>query len=231
MSSRSSERIDLKSKYPDGMARAEKLLISQYSNSQNLKRYINCFISVFNDIFLACKQVATERYLDYAVGAQLDVIGTIVGQPRQLSESKPLGYFGYYDNPQAADPSIGSDKDATIGGTLKGDLDKDSSDFILVDEDYVNVIYARILKNSSNCCVEDVLAYVDLVLGRNVDLEIIESEDANAAHLRVHEKMGILDKAMLASLIKQMKVGGVRYTMEDDGGIIDINVDGPSIVR
>ena len=220
----------LTNKYPDGVTRADKLIISQYNLSTNLHKYIECFTIVFNDVLQAAIQVATQRYLDYASGQQLDVIGIIVGQPRQLAGSKPLGYFGYYDNAQAQDPSVGNDYNATIGGILKGDLDKDSAEFILTDDDYINVIKAKILKNSSNCTVDDVIEYVNLIVGRKVDLEIIESETENAAHLRYHEKLSATDKAILSSTIKQMKVGGVRYTMEDNGGIIDINVDGPKII-
>ena len=218
-------------KYPNGVERADSLLISQFNESLNLHKYVECFTIVFNDILQACTQVATERYLDYAVGAQLDVIGTIVGQPRTLSGGKPLGYFGYHDNAQAADPSIGTDEDPIIGGMFKGDMDRDSADFVLTDPAYYNVIRAKILKNSSNCSVDDICTYVDLILGKETDLEIIESETENAAHLRIHEKLSMTSKATLSSLIKQMKVGGVRYTMEDDGGIIDINADGPSILR
>lgn len=221
----------LAAKYPDGVKRADKLILSQYNLSPNLHKYIECFTIVFNDVLQACVQVATERFLDYAVGAQLDVIGVIVGQSRTLSSSKPLGYFGYYENAQAADPSVGTDADPTIGGILKGDLDKDSADFVLTDPTYYNTIKAKILKNSSNCSVEDVIAYVNLILDKKTDLEIIESGTTNAAHLRFHEKLSATSKAILASLIKQMKVGGVRYTMEDNGGIIDINVDGPNIIR
>ena len=222
---------NLTSKYPNGVKRADSLIISQYNSSTNLHKYIECFTVVFNDILQACIEVATQRYLDYAVGMQMDVIGVILGQSRTLSGSKPLGYFGYYDNPQAADPSIGTDADPTIGGILKGDLDKDSADFILTDAAYYNVLKARILKNSSNCCVEDVLEYIDLILGKVTNTEIIESTTENAAHLRIHEKLSISSKAILASLIKQVKVGGVRYTMEDDGGIIDINSEGPNILN
>lgn len=221
---------ELASKYPDGVKRADKIILSQYNLSTNLHKYIECFTIVFNDVLQAAVQVATQRYLDYASGQQLDVIGVIVGQPRQLAGSKPLGYFGYYDNAQAQDPSVGTDFDATVGGILKGDLDKDSADFILTDDDYVNVLKAKILKNSSNCSVDDVIKYVNLIIGRPVNLEIIESEVENAAHLRYHEKLSTIDKAILASLIKQIKVGGVRYTMEDNGGIIEINADGPNVI-
>lgn len=221
----------LKDKYPDALEREREIVLSQYKQSHNLNKYLECFTSVFKDVYQACIEVATQRYLDYAAGTQLDVIGVIVGQPRTLSGGKPLGYFGYYDNPQAEDPSVGTDFDATIGGVLKGDLDKDSADFVLIDPDYYNVLKARILKNSSNCSVEDVLKYVDLLIGRSTNLEIIESETINGAHLRFHEKLSPINKAILASLIKQMKVGGVRYTMEDNGGMIDINSEGPNIIR
>ena len=75
------------------------------------------------------------------------------------------------------------------------------------------------------------LEYIDLILGKVIDTEIIESTTENAAHLRIHEKLSKTSKAILASLIKQMKVGGVRYTMEDDGGIIDINNEGLNILN
>ena len=218
-------------KYPDVQERASRLLISQYRQSENLKQYISDLVAVFEDILQAAKETITLRYIDAAYGAQLDGIGEIVGQPRKLAGSKPLGYFGYYENPQAQSPSIGDDTNPVLGGIFKGDFDPDSSDFILTDPEYIKAIYAKILKNVSNTNVDDVLQYVDLILAEHVDLEMIESDTRNACHLRFHMALSLTQKALVSTLIKAMKVGGVYYTMEDDNGPIDINVDGLTTIR
>lgn len=218
-------------KYPNVKERTNRLLISQYKQSENLKQYIECLTCVFEDILQAARDTITLRYVDAAYGAQLDGVGEIVGQPRRLAGSKPLGYFGYYDNPQAQTPSVGDDTNPVLGGILKGDFDPDSTDFILTDPEYIKAIYAKILKNVSNTNTDDVLEYVDLILAQHVDLEMIESDTKNACHLRFHTTLSLTQKALVSTLIKAMKVGGVYYSMEDDQGEININFDGLSIIR
>lgn len=217
-------------KYPNIQERLDRLLISQYKESTNLRQYISDLLCVFEDIMQAAKEVITLRYIDSSYGAQMDVIGHIVGQARRLAGSKPLGYFGYYENPQSQTPSVGDDTNSLLGGILKGDFDPDSTDFVLTDPEFLKAIYAKILKNVSNTITDDVLQYVDLILAMPVDLEMIESETANAVHLRFHTTLSLTQKALVSTLIKAMKVGGVRYTMEDDQGEIDINFDGIAII-
>ena len=60
---------NLTSKYPNGVKRADILIISQYNSSTNLHKYIECFTIVFNDILQACIEVATQRYLGIASNA------------------------------------------------------------------------------------------------------------------------------------------------------------------
>lgn len=208
--------------YPDFRVRTDNVILVQYRNSPNLKLYISAFVDVLEDLEVAVVDSVQKRYLSDAGSAQLDDIAEIVGAVRTLPFAKPLGYFGYYENPQAAIPSVGDDSNASLGGVLKGDLDPDSGDFILTDTELTRFIKAKVIKNSSFLSVDDVILYIETTFGRSLDIETIEATTRNAAQIVVHEYLGVSEKAMLAAIIKMMKAAGVEYTLSDNSGPISL---------
>lgn len=61
---------------------AEEKLLHQFENSPKLKSLIKSLVSPFQEILDHIQSLHHGRYVDAASGATLDVIGTIVGQPR-----------------------------------------------------------------------------------------------------------------------------------------------------
>jgi len=121
------------------------MLLEQYKNSELLIRYIHSFVKEIDILFCEAKKVQLGRYLDYAEGKQLDVIGEILNVERK---AVILGdYFGFLGHDQAdsfsqidpntgvANPSIGEE---FISGTDSGVLI-----LPLADNLYRNIIKAR----------------------------------------------------------------------------------------
>lgn len=190
------------------------LLLAQYRNSPNLISYIAIFLSELEELEVVFQSIIKGRWLDFAFGEQLDCIAAIVGTSRTIYGAYPIGYFGYYDNAQAYGINV---------GRFMSGYDKESGDLILTDTQLRARIRARIIKTMGNLCIEDVLEYCDLLLGRDLDLETIEG---NASlQLKYHGTLDIYDKALLANVLYDTKVAGVSYSLKDDGGDIAIQIN------
>ena len=71
------------------------LLLNQYDNSPILDQYISAYTCEMNWLFQNIEAVYLGRMLEYAVGANLDVIGIILDEPRTVA--LPTQYFGFKD--------------------------------------------------------------------------------------------------------------------------------------
>lgn len=199
----------------------EDLLLWQYRTSPNLYKYIEAFVSEIDILAKAVEDTINFRYLADAYGYQLDVIGEIVGIGRVFFGANPLGYFGFYDDPQSEVPSIGSVLDLTVGGIYKGSGDKDAGDLVLSDTTYRRAIYAKIIQNGSNCRINHVLTYIDYITGKICNTEI--TEGVCSAHIFIHEDLDQIQRVTVSLLINNLRPAGVSLTVEDNRGVIDVN--------
>ena len=200
--------------------RIQTMLLAQYKDSPNLTAYIGCFMAEVDIISKAIQDSINLRYLADAFGVQLDVIGEIVGISRIFYGAAALGYFGFYDDPQAAVPSIGNAFDSTIGGVYKSVTDRPSADYVMDDGTYKRAIYAKIVKNMTNCCIEDVFLYIDLVLGQVCDTEIVET--SCNVNIFIHENLNQLQRISLSLLISGVRPVGVSMQLRDNHGVIAV---------
>lgn len=192
------------------------MLISQYSQSPNLRKYIQCFLGEFGEVKQAISDAIRYRYLADSFGVMVDDIAYIVGASRIIYGAAALGYFGYYDNPGAY--PAGDDNDPSVGGTLKSDSDKESGDFVRSDPQLKNAIRARIIKIMGNCNIEQLIAYIELVLGRTVDLEIKEGHQK--LEFIIHGKLSVSERVLMAYMVPDFKPAGISATLGDDTGNI-----------
>lgn len=199
---------------------AETKLMMQYSNSPNLVKYMMCIIKQQDELVKAIQDTINLRYLADAFGKQLDVIGEIVGQSRIIAGAAALGYFGFYDEPRSANPSIGDDATPTIGGTYRSDGDRASADFRMNDVQYRQAIYAKILKNDSRCSIDDVLTWIDLIVGYECDTEIVEG--VNTGTIFIHESLSQTNRTTLGLFMAFMKPVGTGLILRDNTGVIAI---------
>ncbi|MBG6243002.1 MAG: DUF2612 domain-containing protein [Candidatus Symbiopectobacterium sp. Dall1.0] len=194
------------------------LLLSQYANSPNIKKYIEILVEEIDKIISVHFDIIKYRQLANAYGVQLDDIAYLVGASRIIFGASPLGYFGYYSNAQAL--GIGDDGNSNIGGFFMGDESEVSGDLVLVDEQLRGAIRARVVKIVSNCNINDILSFCDLLVGRSLDIEITEGEAS--LHLRYHGILNYSDRSLLANIIPEIKTSGVTFTLSDDMGDIEM---------
>lgn len=118
----------------------ECMLLRQYVNSINLKTYISAYVEEFNLLFTELQKVEVCRQLDYAEGAQLDVIGEILRVPRSANFLN--NYFGFQEAEGAE--SFGEAPDpSSVGGVFKSFDDLIYSVTPLNDAQYKRLLYAR----------------------------------------------------------------------------------------
>ena len=95
--------------------------------------------------------------IDKSTGANLDLIGSIVGQSRILVDYYSKNYFGFEGNPKA------EPYDQGVWYSLFSDSGGDSR--VLTDEEYRRAIKARIISNNTNCSRKDYIDILTLLMG------------------------------------------------------------------
>jgi hypothetical protein len=132
-------------------------------------RYVRLFLSEFETLQSELKNLMQLRSIDTAQGAQLDIIGDIVGQPRVLTNTL-LYNFGFDNEAQnevSYTQSYGTLSDPLVGGVWKSVNDPDSGIKPLSDDEYRTLIKIKIIKNTSNGNINDVIYCCQLLLNEN----------------------------------------------------------------
>ena len=125
----------------------ESMLLQQYTNSPNLKEYMNCFLSELDLLFAETERVYLGRFLEYAGTEQLDIIGEIIGQSRAIA--LPNTWFGFTDDGTITIPGIAGFADEATpseGGRLR---DENVASFDVIPLD--NFTYRRALAVKAMC--------------------------------------------------------------------------------
>lgn len=199
---------------------AAKMLMMQYKEAPNLIKYSGCIMMQVDELVKAIEDTINLRYLADAFGQQLDVIGEIVGMARIIPGAAALGYFGFYDETLAARPSIGDVAYPAIGGVYRSEGDRTSTDFRMNDVQYKQAIYAKILKNDSACTVDDVIEWIDLMVGFPVDTEV--TEGTNTGTIFIHADLSQVTRTTLGLFMNYMKPTGTKLTLRDNIGVITL---------
>lgn len=200
-----------------------QMLLTQYKNSPNLRGYVQCILDEFAEVKLAMADTVRYRYLAESFGVMVDDIAYLVGTSRIIYGAASLGFFGFYANPAAL--PAGSDLTPGKGGILRSDADKESGDFVRTDSQLKGAIRGRIIKTVSNCKINDILMYCDLVLGRELPMEI--KEGALKMDFIYHGTLDVSEKVLLAHMLPDIKPCGVSITLADDDGSITLVYSNP----
>lgn len=143
-------------------------LVTQFKESANLIAYIRELLSEANEVEDVNQQLLEERWVDTAVGVQLDILGDIVRQPRAFAFSPTQDYFGFNE-------SIGSGTFSTINDGVGAEfLSLNDTEFVegqFDDDTYRIMIRAKIRKNRTDCTVNDV---IDIVLEGITSANIVQ---------------------------------------------------------
>lgn len=156
-------------------------------------KYLQLLILGQVEIQEALKQVMQLRSIDTAEGEQLDVIGRIVGQERELIDAEMLEYFGFDGYPESQ--SYGDLENTSTGGFYYSLGTPLTGSVLLNDEQYRLFIKAKILKNTTFATPEDFLGFVKFVFGTEIN-NVLAEGDAEFTIL-IGKELNSFERALL----------------------------------
>lgn len=155
----------------DYLEEASKRTTSQFEGRDIFNRYLQLMLSGRVELQKTIKTVLQNRNLDNAQGEQLDVLGEILGQPRQLFDSVIIRYFGFIGATGASPYKSVEDTDRTYGPyksvreTLLGIRE-------LTDTEYRRILKLKIIKNTSDANITAFNDGIKILFGTdNIDYQ------------------------------------------------------------
>ena len=147
----------------DYLEEARSRKTEQFFGKDIFDRYLQLLINQQQELQQVFKDLLQKRSIDEATGVNLDIIGEIVGQPRELISVDLFNFFGFQGALKADsfgdtdNPFVGS-KFYDLGTPLGGNV-------LLDDETYRLFIKAKILKNNTRCTPEEFLQFINTLFG------------------------------------------------------------------
>lgn len=165
-----------------------------FEDSPIFDKYLQLLVRPSVEIQEVLRELMQERSIDTAVGAQLDIIGNIVGQPRELMDTEFIPFFGY-EGAFEAQPYGDTTKPA-IGGYYWDINTSLTGNVLLNDDQYRLFIKAKILKNVTRATPEDVIKFIKFVFGAE-RVQITWDEGAEQALIMVSDDLNLFEIALL----------------------------------
>lgn len=171
----------------------------QFDRSVKLSAVMRGLAGPFGGLQAALLQLSTQRWLDTAVGAQLDGIGNILGRPRQITEVSAYRFFGFVGQPNIGgfgQYRLYSEGLATTGGTSTLD-----------DDAYRLLLRWKIVVDSAGGTAPQIAA----ACGPLFQAERIAVEDIGTARIKVHVAATYAENVFLGNPLKWIRpVAGVK---------------------
>ena len=181
----------------------EGMLLSQYSNSTNLQEYYMAFIAELDLLFEQTSSVYYGRFLEVAVGEQLDVIGVILQQQRSVI--LPTLWFGFQGEDNVA--GMADEASPAAGGLFKDENIGDGVITALDDITYRRMLLAKaaILNREAD---ELPLAYFVIMTLLNKAPSVFELRDSDSGVGITGRRVDLL---ISASSISGSEIGLILY--------------------
>lgn len=165
----------------DYLAEARSRVTEAFKEKPVFDKYLQLFSLESAEIQNVALDLYNKRWIDTAEGAQLDILGNIVGQPRELVGADLYDFFGYEGNSQSN--SFGTLSDPTVGGFYLTSGQATAGNIILDDYLYRRFIKAKIIKNKTRATPEDVIKFLTFVF--DVENVWIVSQGEGKAFIRI----------------------------------------------
>lgn len=153
---------------------ARSRVTEQFKDKEVFDKYLQLLIGGKIELQEVFRQLMQERSIDTAVGAQLDIIGDIVGQPRELIDSSLLSFFAFQGYPEAE--SYGDLNNNSSGGAYYDLRNPLTGNTLLTDEQYRLFIKAKIIKNNTNATPNQFIDFMKFVFGIELSLVVAEGD-------------------------------------------------------
>jgi hypothetical protein len=177
----------------DYLEEARERATEQFKDRVVFDKYLQLMLYSNIELQLVFKDLMQKRSIDTATGAQLDIIGDIVGQPRELIDTSLIEFFAF-DGVLDAQP-YGDLNNSAVGGFYYSLGDPLSGNTLLNDDQYRLFIKAKIIKNNTNCTPNQLLNFISFVFG--VEINNIVAEGQASFTVMVGKELNSFEKALL----------------------------------
>lgn len=189
----------------DYLEEARERVTEAFKNKPVFDHYLRLLSGYSNEVQDVLKALGEERWIDTAVGAQLDILGNIVGQDRVIIGGDLIEFFGYLGALNAK--SYGTIYNPSIGGYYRGKDQPVGGNLVLSDEVYRIFIRAKIMKNTTRSTPEDIIRFIRFVFPNVYSVWINESAYGEASFDIFSNSLTLLDKGLIAYFLE-----GKSYT-------------------
>lgn len=159
----------------DYLEEARGRVTEQFKSADVFDRYLQLLVESQIQIQKVIKDLIQLRDIDTATGNQLDVIGRIVGQERDLIASDLYEFFGFEGALGAQSMGSVSTAEGGIFYSLRGSLGRNVP---LDDETYRKFIKAKVYKNVTSSTPNEFIAVVNLIFN-TTETYVLEGTDAS----------------------------------------------------
>lgn len=156
----------------DHLQIARDRVTQQFKDKEIIDKLLQLLIDEQEELEDLFKALLQQRSIDEAVGAQLDIIGEIVGQPRELISVDLFDFFGFQGALKAG--SMGDVNNPAVGAIWYNFGDPLGGNVKLDDDTYRLFIKAKILKNTTASTPEEFLNFINFLFGTPVSALISE---------------------------------------------------------
>ena len=177
----------------DYLEEARDRVTQQFKDQDIFDRYLQILLINNTELQGVIKDLMQKRSIDTAEGVQLDLIGEIVGQKRELIDTALLKYFAFDGYPDAQ--TYGDLDDTSIGGVFYSLGDPLAGNTLLNDDQYRLFIKAKIIKNSTNATPNQFIEFMQFVFG--VDINLVVAEGNAEFTLMMGRELTSFEKVLL----------------------------------
>lgn len=194
---------------------ARARITDQFKTKPVMDKYLQLMLQGKLDLQKVMNDVMTLRSIDTAVGAQLDVIGIIVGRDRGLVSAEIFTYFGFQGASSAG--SFGSVTDPSVGAPWYSIGAPTQRSRPPSDEEYRLILKAKIIKNRTLSRPEDIIEAYKFLFGTS---QVTVTELGNASvRIGIGKILSTVERGLLFDLAGAgtllPKTVGVAYSFSE----------------
>lgn len=176
----------------------EQHLIGQFHGKPVLQAIIEAFGEELDELEQAFSDLRDKRWIDTAEGAQLDGIGTIVNQPRQIADAIQIAFFGF----QEQDNALGFEQ-----GRFRDYWETWLQSANLSDPEYRKILRLKVFKDVSSGTAEDTIVSIRRIFDAPY---VVLSEIGNAKiSVGIGRALDVNDLSIARTVDLIVRAGGV----------------------
>jgi hypothetical protein len=204
----------------DHIALGNSRVAKQFQESPKFLAFLAAMLAFTQEVEDCLQSMYYLTDVDTMTGANLDVIGRIVGTSRFVTTVINLTYFGF-DDTGAYATRFGEEGQPDIGSRFYEEGEVLASTTILADPEFRMLIRAKIVKNSSQATNEDIIRGLQYLFD-TLDIHIVDNLNMSIS-IKVGRPLYALEQALLTTLDIIPRPAGVRVA--DISSYVPVPID------